>query len=175
MNNRGFTLIELLVVISLIGIVAAFAAPMFTDLIESSRLTTNANSLIESISVARSEAVRQNVQTEVVANGGNWKSGWIVKTIDNQKECPAAPPCDEADKINVDKGKTISAFESEFAQGSISTDPANTKKIEFAPNGLRLTTQQVKVKICGPSKKGREIKIGPTGSTGVTKIDSGCT
>ncbi|MFK5947318.1 MAG: GspH/FimT family pseudopilin [Methylococcales bacterium] len=79
--KKGFTLIELLVTIAIVGIVAGFGIPSFTQTIKSNRLTTNANQLITSLNFARSEAIKRGVKLYVRRKGAtakNWDSGWDV-------------------------------------------------------------------------------------------------
>lgn len=58
--SAGFTLIELLVTLAVLAVVMAMAAPSFTGLIQSNRLTTAANELVAALQTARVEAVRRN-------------------------------------------------------------------------------------------------------------------
>ncbi len=56
----GFTLVELVVTVAVLAIMMAMAVPSFTSLINSNRLTSQANELVASLQLARSEAVRRN-------------------------------------------------------------------------------------------------------------------
>ena len=88
-KNSGFTLIELLVTVAVVSVIVAFGMPAMTELSKNDRLTTNINTLVGHLALARSEAVKRSVQVNVcVSNnsttanpsctGGNWEDGWIV-------------------------------------------------------------------------------------------------
>lgn len=79
-NNSGFTLIELIVVMAVIGIVATFAVPSFTQLIRNNHITSTTNSISGLISFARQEAVRSGQLVQVVPAGvdDDWNDGVAV-------------------------------------------------------------------------------------------------
>ena len=56
---KGFTLIELLMTIAVLTVLLTLAVPSFNSVIQSNRVTTGANSLVATINLARSEAVRR--------------------------------------------------------------------------------------------------------------------
>lgn len=97
MHNRGFTLVELLVVMTISAILLAMAVPAFTSMIQNNRVSSAANSLQNSLDLARSEAIRRgnNVSLCRSANannatpacsdsasggfaGNDWAAGWVV-------------------------------------------------------------------------------------------------
>lgn len=65
---NGFTMIELIVAIAVLGILAALAGPTFTYVINSNRLTSNANELLSTLQSARMEAVRRNARVVFCRN-----------------------------------------------------------------------------------------------------------
>jgi type IV fimbrial biogenesis protein FimT len=77
-TNIGFTLIELMVTISVAAILMALAAPNFTPVIRSSRLSTYSNDLIAALNLARSEAVKRGQEVVVRKIGANWEGGWAI-------------------------------------------------------------------------------------------------
>lgn len=86
----GFTLIELLTTVAIIVIILTLAAPSFTAFQRNSELTGVANSLLASLSSARSEAMKRDRNTLVVPSadcatwGDDWTKGWIV-FVDNDR------------------------------------------------------------------------------------------
>lgn len=84
-GEAGFTLIELMVTVAVLAILLAIAFPSFTALVNSNRLTGNANALVAALQHARSEAVSRNASIVVCrsvngttcATGAQW-NGWIT-------------------------------------------------------------------------------------------------
>ena len=82
----GFTLVELLVVVALAAILQSQAAPALSGMVNSMRLTTAVNSLLSSLYLARSEAIKRNSRAVVCKSApgdacsttGGWEQGWIV-------------------------------------------------------------------------------------------------
>lgn len=85
---RGFSLIELVVAVAILGVLTALAAPSFSEISLTSKLTDLANRLVSYAAVARSEAIKRNVlvtlcksaDAAACASTGGWEQGWIVKT-----------------------------------------------------------------------------------------------
>ncbi len=83
--SRGFTLVELAITLTVLGVMMGISAPLFTGMINSNRLTGNANELVAAVLIARSEAIRGNVRTSLCqsadgvncSNASPWR-GWIV-------------------------------------------------------------------------------------------------
>ena len=80
--NNGFTLIELMITLVVVIILVAIAAPSFTSMIRENRAATQANNLLSSLQVARSEAINRGVQVSIRSRSGNsvWEDGWRIFT-----------------------------------------------------------------------------------------------
>lgn len=82
----GFTLVELMMVIVVLAVLQTLAAPAFSAMVNSVRLTTVVNSLFSSLILARSEAIKRNSRAVVCKSAtgssctttGGWEQGWIV-------------------------------------------------------------------------------------------------
>lgn len=97
----GFTLIELVVTLVVVAIIAAIAAPSFMTMIRTNRIVTEANDLLATLQLARSEAIKRGVQVTVLRNGNtssDWDAGWTVFTDWNGNgqfdDDGKAPTCD---------------------------------------------------------------------------------
>ena len=75
-GNKGFTLLELLVTVSIAAILLAVGVPSYVTFIDNNRVTSQANDLLYSFNMARSEATKRGAEVRVVSVGGsNWKRG----------------------------------------------------------------------------------------------------
>ena len=85
-KNKGFTLVELIMVVVVIGVLAALAIPNMRLFVERNRLTAITNDLLADISLARSEAIKRNLEVGICTfaagpacgAGASWAPGWIV-------------------------------------------------------------------------------------------------
>jgi len=87
--QRGLTLIEMLVVVTLIAILASFAAPSLTGITRSGRILSEASSFVGDLQLARAEAIKRGLPVILCpsldgqtcrkdANANNWQVGWIM-------------------------------------------------------------------------------------------------
>jgi len=90
-DEQGFTMVEMMIVLAIIAILTSLVGPSFDDLIRSSRMTTQYNELLASLSLARSEAVKRDSTVTICksnnhttpACGGDWHNGWIIFADDD--------------------------------------------------------------------------------------------
>jgi len=75
----GFTLIELMVTLAIAVILTTVAVPSFRSVIQDNRLTTTANTLVTTVTLARSEAVKRGQTVSVEPrSSSDWNTGWEV-------------------------------------------------------------------------------------------------
>lgn len=82
-NKKGFTIVEIVITLALLAVFIAVGVPSFSSLIRDNRLVTDINSLVASIQLARSEAIRRGVQVTIIrtsTTSDQWENGWVVFT-----------------------------------------------------------------------------------------------
>jgi type IV fimbrial biogenesis protein FimT len=85
-RDGGFTLLEALVVLALIGVLAALAAPAVTGMRARHQLQAQAEGLLDSLVLARSEALRRQQRVTLCPRThdnacdatAQWQNGWLV-------------------------------------------------------------------------------------------------
>lgn len=85
-DEGGFTLTEVMVTVAVLAVIMAIAIPSMTAVVNSNRLTAQANELVAGLQHARSEAVKLNTTVSVCKSvdgatcstaAGRW-TGWIT-------------------------------------------------------------------------------------------------
>lgn len=85
-RSPGFTLLEALVVVAILGILLALATPPLASLRERHQLQAQAEGFLDSLILARSEALRRQQRVTVCVRAsdsscdpsGAWQQGWLV-------------------------------------------------------------------------------------------------
>ncbi len=85
-KSSGMTLYELLVVLAIGAVLLSLAAPSFTKLVKSNRLTTQVNEFVASVNFARNVAIKRGGRVSLCrsddgatcATAGGWEQGWII-------------------------------------------------------------------------------------------------
>jgi len=86
--SGGFTLLELLVAMAVAGILLGVGVPSFVQVMKNARLSTQHNDLLQSLFLARSEAIKGTADVVVCARAtdttcstdanADWGNGWLV-------------------------------------------------------------------------------------------------
>lgn len=90
-RRDGFSLVELMLLLAITALMSAYFAPAFRNLIDSVKVTTAVSQFQSALSVARSEARRRGIRTDLIpAKGRDWSQGWVViiDTNNNQQADP---------------------------------------------------------------------------------------
>lgn len=104
----GFTLIELLITVAIAAILLSLAAPTFRDLLVKRSVQAAAETLVDDMRFARSEALKRSTRTVICRSVdgssctsvvGSWSEGWIVYVDANSTAVNTAIPA--ADLVRV--------------------------------------------------------------------------
>ena len=89
--SSGFSLIELTIALAIFALLVGLGLPSYRDWIASRQLANHAEFLVETLNLARSEAVKRGTRVNVCksidgkqcAASGGWSAGWIMFEDDN--------------------------------------------------------------------------------------------
>lgn len=165
---KGFTVIELMVVLVILVVLIALAAPSMRTFIVSNRLTSQANDLIASLSLARSEAAARGINVSVCAAAGaatcassgvsDWNVGYIVWVDTNNNS-------------SIDSGETILKYTPALEGSSTLAASFSTSKLAYRAWGGIVGNAALTFTLCSPGMtNGRQISVPITGRAMVTKI-----
>lgn len=157
----GFTAVELMVTLAIVGILLPIAVPSLSDATLGSQLSSNANRLAASATLARSEAIKRNASVVVCmsadgascASSGGWEQGWVML-----------------------RGATVLSREQAANTGfELNVSPASATSITFDATGVGSTQATFTVCRGSPNVGTRErvVTVSATGRATVAKTSSG--
>jgi len=124
--QHGFNIIEVMVTLTVLAILIALAAPAFSEWLQSQRIRTSAEAILNGLQAARGEAIRRNVP--VVFGLEPPMTGWTV--------CEATvAPCDSTTPA-ASVVQTKSADEG--SNSRIAQTPNDSTLVTFSPLGAVL-------------------------------------
>ena len=91
-NSTGFSLLELMVVLTILSVLFGLGIPSLHKIIATNRASSQINSLVGSLALTRSEAIKrgkritlcQSLDQIKCETSGNWAQGWLGFTDDNK-------------------------------------------------------------------------------------------
>lgn len=173
MSNQGFTLIEMMITIAIAALLLTVAVPDFKDFIANNRLSTQMNTFVTALHIARAEAIKRSLAVTVCKSQDGkscsdskgekgFEQGWIIFT-DQQK------------RGEVDDGETIIYINQGVSSGmSLRCINGETKAlcqdgekiITFNPDGT--SSANMTLRLCQQGRSnGRLMVINITGRTRV--------
>ncbi|WP_018234363.1 GspH/FimT family pseudopilin [Thioalkalivibrio thiocyanodenitrificans] len=156
---RGFTLIELIVTMSVAAVLMTVAVPGFFNLVQNNQVTAQTNSLISSLNLARSEAVKRGVPVLVTAAEGGFSRGWCVHLPGECNEDNAIRVSYGFDRLEAHAGFAVLGFDERGAR--VLPSEALAATIMLHPAACAADTQRA-----------REITVAVTGQIRVER--KGC-
>lgn len=170
-GQGGFSLIELVTVLVVMGIILAIAMPMFSEIVVSTRMTSQANDLMADILYARSEASARGVRVSICptadqiscsATQTDWNQGRIIFADSNGNSL-------------LDAGEALNTRSALSGQSALTPSGfSNLLLVTFNPYGgvVPLGTTGA-YKLCPPSSPyGRQIAVEISGRPAVTRIST---
>lgn len=156
----GFTLIELMVTLVVAAVILGIAVPNFTGLVNSSRLTAQANELVTGIQLARSEAIKLNRTVNFCgsadgtncAAAGDW-TRWVVRSASDVLHTGEINP---ATQVNADNN--VIAFR-----------PDGLARL--ANGNLAAVTVTVCMAVARPAQNIRQVTLANGSRTNVAAVD----
>ncbi len=163
--RRGMTLIEILVTVAILAIVLGLGIPSMREWMMKQRVSSIAAELVTDLQLARSEAIRTNLQTSVKFNGNSAQTCYTIFTgtsfgggCDCTKPlgtaCGASVTLKEVKTVSVlrDTGVTITANQTEklLAGGVFSTD-VTPLVVSISDGGNKALTVQASAFVQRPS------------------------
>ena len=132
-RNAGFTLLELVVTMAVAAILTAISVPAFRTFLLNDRSMSQATSLLLSLNLARSEAIKQDLSGGVTVcpssdaatcNGSaNWAQGWIVLSSSATAPIGVVAPLAAGSTLSVYPASTTQVtFQSDGSAGTTETD-----------------------------------------------------
>lgn len=165
MRCRGFSLIELMITIAVLAILLAIGLPSFQGSLRSNRLATSTNELIATMSLARSEAIRNvrgamvcpSADGEACSAAPDWNEGWIVwRDMDGDSIASA----DEVLRYVQPKAQMQIAGPASIDFDSRGRVPSGLATITLEPEecGGRPMRRTVQVRVTGQVAKSQELE-----------------
>lgn len=135
-KNKGLTLIELVITLSILAILVSLAAPGFNRLFEKNNLAQTRDKILDSISFARSEAIKRGYNVKLCASSdltscdkeNQWSHGWIVLASTDQQ---GEPTDNEQDMLLIRAQKVSAPITADTDNILFKPDGSVTKKTTF--------------------------------------------
>lgn len=183
LRYSGFTLTELIIALAIAALLLTLAAPNMSSFIRNNRITTETNTLIAHINLARSEATKRNVvvalcrknpdpekQNPPECGGGtakDWSSGWLVY----------ATTSTNADANFIFGTDTLLKDEPTITNGvTVTSDTDGDLRIGYLPSGQLTVAANVTLSysVCDDRNEahGKNITILASGRPSLTKTNA---
>ncbi len=159
MKYHGFTLVELMVTLAIAAILLTSGVPSFANLIKDNRLSTKTNELVTSLSLARSEAIKQG-RTVNIKRNASWAQGWKI-WVDTDGD------------NNLDPGEEIRVNDG-FNNTGVTLTSSGGSQLSYDPQGAAGVTGTFDICDNRTGETGRRLTIFATGQISLNRNYGGC-
>lgn len=150
-HERAFTLIEMISTVALVGVVVAVGIPSFTDMINNSRMTSQANAFHAALTYGRMEAVKRREDIQFKATNYDWADGFTITV--------ATGPDAYTELRKIDP-----------FPGEVTLVSADTKEFLFRSTGTSSVVTSFALCDSRTAETGRLIALSATGRPAVTDL-----
>ncbi len=141
---HGFTLMELMVTIAIVAILATVGVPAFNNLIHDGAASTEGNTLLGAIQLARSEATKRGVSMWIVPQTGtNWQGGWEVRVDDGDTTFDSSKDSLLRRFDGIKSTVTASHSQLRIAANGTLAVPTSTSTFKLKPSGCQNDEQRL--------------------------------
>lgn len=88
-KQAGMSLIELMIAIVIVSLLMVAGAPSFSLWVQSAQTRTAAESILNGLQIARTEAVRRNANVRFALTNATGAVAWTVGCVNVTADCPA--------------------------------------------------------------------------------------
>lgn len=159
---RGVTLVELLTVVSILGILLAVAMPNMSVWMSNQRVTTEAQTLISGLQLARSEAILNN--TRVLFRLEGTAGGWLVRRATTGCNFEPPTPDDRLVQRHVPGAASAAVTVGRFSDANAATSAANATDFVFGPSGMQACVGTLNI------NPFRSLTVNATGATDLRRV-----
>lgn len=139
-KQKGFTLIELMIGLVILAILLSAGLPSFTQWIQNTHTRTGAESILNGLQLARSEAITRNanVRFTVTSTGGqvDWQVGCVIPVADFNADQVADCPADIRSRSAAEGAGNARIGASNGAIGAIGTAIASGTGLSSGNTGV---------------------------------------
>jgi len=151
----GFSLIELVVTLVVAGIVFAVAVPSITTVVQNSRISSQGNDLIADFNLARSEAIKRNINVVVCKStnptaatpacntviAGAWDTGRLVFVDGDPATGDNVYTAAAVDDVLLRRGEPLTGGNSLTPATPNAADPSLRNFVAYTPSGVTTLTK----------------------------------
>lgn len=115
-KQAGVTLIELMIGIAILSLLMVMGAPSFSLWMQNTQVRTAAESTLNGLQLARTEAVRRNTKVRFTLTDATGAVAWTVGCVNVTADCPA-----DIQSRNANEGGANPRAGAAFAVGTLGT------------------------------------------------------